>query len=236
MIDLLNWDSAFFGFKTGRYQCLDHSELADLVPFAMQAGYQLLYLFSKTPIDTLAVSHGRLLDVGGQLTYCKQLQPSARLAQPMAIESLVVPYTAKQPNERLLELAFLSGHLSRFRVDPWLPKGSFEGLYKRWLQNNLEDEKTSRVYIVGPEPKPLGLLTASWRIGYGTIDLLAVHSEAQGQGIGSQLLAYVENDALSNGLDRILVKTQMINEKAKQAYARNQYSSTEELYVYHLHL
>ena len=235
MIDDLSWDSDFLGLKIGRLHCEQAEELLEFLPGIKYAKYQLVYVFSDTAID-VQPENCRLLDVGGQVTYYKSIEETSRSKGPAHPDDTIGLYQGLQENEALLQLAFLSGHLSRFRVDPWLPSGSFERLYRRWLHNNLENRESSRVYIAGSCEDPEGILTATWRQGHGTIDLLAVREDAQGKGIGSILLGHIENEAIRFNTNQLYVKTQMTNGAARRTYERNGYNLKESFYVYHLYL
>jgi dTDP-4-amino-4,6-dideoxy-D-galactose acyltransferase len=195
MIDHLNWDSDFFGIKTGRLQCKGADELLQSFARIREDNYQLIYVFSDTPIDVQPTEY-RMLDVGGQVTYCQSLEGAGLSENQENKGGSISLYQGPKDNDSLLQLAFLSGQLSRFRVDPWLPSGCFKRLYVRWLSNNLENKEACRVYIAGSSNDPEGMLTATWKQGHGTIDLLAVRQDAQGKGIGSQLLKHFKNEAI----------------------------------------
>lgn len=236
VIDYLAWDSQAFGIKIGRIYASDAAGLDATLARAKQQSYRLLYLFATMPIDLSTTSQIRSLDVGGQVTYCKQLGDAPSALRKDCESSGVLLYPHLDPSEPLLRLAMLSGHLSRFRVDPGLPAGSFEHLYERWLRNNLEDKDSCRVYIVGSTQDPEGLLTATWKQDCGTIDLLAVRSDVQGRGIGSRLIDSAEQETMRRGLKTLLVKTQMVNEVAKHTYGRKGFIMIEAFYVYHVYL
>lgn len=235
MIDNLSWDSDFFGLKIGRLQCGRTEELLESLSAIRDADYQLIYVFSDTAIDVQPENY-RLLDVGGQVSYCKSLEGRTQSKGQASPDDTISLYQGDDENESLLQLALLSGHLSRFRVDPWLPSGSFERLYRQWLSNNLKNKESSRVYIAGTREGPEGMLTATWRQGHGTIDLLAVRQDAQGKGIGTKLLEHFENEAVNFDANQLLVKTQMTNDVARRTYERNGYTLKDSLYVYHLYL
>ena len=235
LIDDLSWDSNFLGLKTGRLHCDREEQLLECLVNIKGDHYQLIYVFSDTAID-VRPADCRLIDVGGQVTYSKSLEITRQSKEQAHSEDSIGIYQGPDENESLLQLALLSGHLSRFRVDPWLPPGSFERLYRQWLLNNLQNKESSRVYISGHSNDPEGILTATWKQEHGTIDLLAVRQDSQGKGIGSKLLEHIENEAVKYSAHQIDVKTQMTNDAARRTYERNGYSLKESFYVYHLHL
>lgn len=235
MIADLSWDSDFLGLKTGRLQCEDAETMLSFLPAIRNADYLLIYVFSNTAIDVQPANF-RLLDVGGQVTYAKSLAARPQHAGQASSDRLISLYQGDDQNEALFQLALLSGHLSRFRVDPWLPAGSFERLYRQWLNNNLTNKESSRVYIAGISENPEGILTATLKQDHGTIDLLAVRQDAQGRGIGSRLLEHFENEANRSKLKELYVKTQMTNGAARRTYERNGYTLKESFYLYHLYV
>lgn len=235
VIDDLSWDSDFLGLKTGRLHCERSEELVESLPAIKDDDYQLIYVFSNTAIE-VEPANCRLLNVGGQVAYYKSLDGMSRSGKQAIQDDSIGLYQGADENESLLQLALLSGHLSRFRLDHLLPFGSFERLYRQWLSKSLTNKDSSRIYIAGSSEDPDGMLTASWRQGHGTVDLLAVRQDAQGKGIGSKLLEYFENEAIKIDVNQLCVKTQMTNVMARRVYERNAYTLKESFYLYHLHL
>lgn len=236
VVEFLPWDSDFFDFKTGKMTCIDALGIDDILAIGQTEAYKLLYIFSSNPIEVPYSGSCRLLDVGGQVTYRKRLRQGQHIQEKTSVTSRVTRYRGAHDNNALIDLAYLSGKLSRFRVDPLLPSGSFERLYSLWLLNSLRDEELCCVLTAGPGVNPDGMLTATWKKDSATIDLLAVREDAQCRGIGSALMSHLEHEALGRDVTQLFVKTQMINRGARRAYERNGYILTESSYVYHIHL
>lgn len=230
-IQLLPWDSEFFGVKTARLHLLGNRDASTIVKQAYQEGYQLCYAFCRQPLapEILELYQGQ--DVGGQITFTKTLHGGSA---PGALPSWLSRSEQDKPSRALLHLAYLSGHLSRFRVDTRLPPGSFERLYRQWLINSLSLSSSS-VYILGPATNPEGMISAEWDRQRCCIGLLAVRADKQGAGLAQNLLQAIEQESLQRGATTVIVKTQMVNGRACRFYRRCGYTQTKSEHLYHFH-
>ena len=158
---------------------------------AAHLGYELVYVYSDLSLDVSTTSKFLLNDVGGQITFSKNL--TSHQCQCFADPSGIEPYIANTLCPDILRLAYLSGHLSRFRVDKNLPLSSFQNMYKLWVQNSLSLRPQHDVFTVFRNEKHIALLTAEF-VNNSTckIGLLAVDPKFHGQGIASKLLQYLE--------------------------------------------
>jgi ribosomal protein S18 acetylase RimI-like enzyme len=79
------------------------------------------------------------------------------------------------------------------------------------------------------------MITAEWDADQCCIGLLAVQTQQQGSGIGAQLLKAIELESLSRESTCVVVKTQIINQRACRFYFRNGYKEIQRSNVYHFH-
>ncbi|MFN7901027.1 MAG: GNAT family N-acetyltransferase [Synechococcaceae cyanobacterium] len=174
-----------------------------------------------------------LLDVGGQVKYLKT-QTSFRSQDDH--QARIAPYTETEVNSDILSLVYLSGHLSRFRIDPFLPVGSFERLYRTWIANTLERAPRATIVASYAEGRAVGMITAEWDQDTCSIGLLAVNPSYQGLGIGTQLLKHVERLSADKNIFSLEVKTQLSNTGAQTLYLKNAFSEVHRTFLYHAHL
>lgn len=232
-IDLLAWDSSFFAQKVGRCTLAHPQMLPDLMREAECQGFSLLYIKSQHNLAEHCALPFSLLDVGGQIMYAKNILPPQ---QAPRADAHIVSCSRCDLHADILNLAYLSGRLSRFRLDKDLPAGSFERLYQAWLLKTLEQLSSGAVYIYRVSGQSVGLITTEWDNDVCTIGLLAVHPSWQGQGIATRLIHHVESLCFQNNLRRLEVKTQLVNTGARALYVKNSFSESEQSHLYHAHI
>lgn len=234
VVSFLKWDSKFFVKKVGSINIdLCRESIADVFKLADKHGYELLYVYSSNPIQESVLGNFSLIDVGGHITYDKKIIGNS-LASGVYSSNIIL-YTKCEPTTHLLELAFLSGHLSRFKIDPLLSSSSFKTLYETWIRKSIQDKNCTDVYIYEIDGCSAGLVSAEWSESHCTIGLLAVLPACQGQGIASSLLRHVEQACMMKGIDTIEVKTQLSNINAQMLYLKNSFCERTRSFLYHGH-
>ena len=229
----LEWDSLFFDRCVGKLLPLAENELENSLQDANCQGYRLVYIYSECEVRQSKIGQFTLLDVGGQIEYSKTVTIRSNCDKPNLCINLC---TEERPSRDIVELAYISGHLSRFRIDPFLPVGSFERLYKAWLDKTLDRASMAEIYSYCVEGRAVGMITSEWNEDTCTIGLLAVHPSSQGLGIGTQLIMYVERLCVEKGIGFLKVKTQASNASAQALYLKNMFSEEHRTFLYHAHL
>jgi dTDP-4-amino-4,6-dideoxy-D-galactose acyltransferase len=232
-IEHLAWDSEFFHRQVGRLILKVGTSLEELLQTAYKQKYELLYIYSSVPIDERLSSKYALLDVGGHITFAKDLSCHGFEEIDPAPETYEYQLDTLSPE--LLEIAFLSGHLSRFKIDSYLPAGSFERLYETWLANTLQNRPISAIYTYQSDDRIVGLITFELHEPKCIIGLLAVSQSHQGQGIATKLISHACNICLINKVASIEVKTQLSNKCARALYLKNSFMELERSFLYHAH-
>jgi dTDP-4-amino-4,6-dideoxy-D-galactose acyltransferase len=199
---------------------------------ARHDNYELIYLYCQQTLELNGIDGFNGLDVGGQITFEKELV--GNVTETCVLPDKISRVDLSVLSNPLIELAFISGNLSRFKVDSSLPEQSFERLYRQWLINGLEG-KDAAVLIYGSQLHPDGMITAEWDADRCYIGLLAVRPDQQGSGLGGQLIKAIELESLRRGSIGIVVKTQIINQRACRFYSRNGYSEIACSNLYHFH-
>lgn len=229
------WDSKLMGFPVGRLVGfrLSEAELRPILCGAQQEGWRLLY-WSVDPDDSISNRSAR--DAKAFLADRKVRFVHDVLLRPQPLPPTIVPAQTLTP--RLLELAWQSGHQSRFRLDPGFAPGVYEQLYEQWLRNSLSGEKARLVlqHPAAPDAEATGLVTLEVRPGRADIGLLAVHSSARRQGIGRQLVQAARHYARAWQLPQLQVVTQRANQEAFEFYQKEGFRLEHEEMVYHFWL
>jgi dTDP-4-amino-4,6-dideoxy-D-galactose acyltransferase len=234
LIEFLAWDSNFFGRRVGKLNLHSAATLDNSIQAAYQQGYELLYVYSSFPIAYSSVGRYSLLDVGGHVTFVKSLSGHSP-EEAMTVKE-ISQYLLEAPTPELLQLAFLSGHLSRFKIDTSLPPGSFESLYKAWLTNSLIYKQKSALYTYHCDEKLAGIITSEISGTKCTIGLLAVSDIFQGKGIATSLIAHIIRMCSQNLVSSVEVKTQLVNSSARALYLKNTFVERERSFLYHAHI
>lgn len=226
-IDLLEWDTRFFGKKTGSVN-IDDAEInpANIVSAAKELEFELLYLFSKKPRPELETQGFALVDT--KVTYGKTVSSAQSSIQ-------LVNYTGEATQE-LISLALQSGWKSRFNTDKKL-QHKYPELYTQWLTRSLSGEFADAVLVHYYENTIAGLVTSRIENNCkGKVGLFAVAEEYRGKGIGKGMLLALENWYHKKGIVQSEITTQQENTAACKLYESTGYMVKDTSYVYHLHL
>lgn len=232
-LTILEWDSNFFGMRVGSLLLSSQCRLENELDCANDQGCKLVYIYSEKEIKPNSAGNFKLVDVGGQIKFVKRLTGTLGHGEQ---NTKIVKYNYRRASSDIVELAYLSGHLSRFRIDPWLPSGIFEELYKTWLARTIDRAPRAQIYIYYSDDKAVGLITSEQTKDICTIGLLAVHPSYQGLGIATQLIKKVENLCAGNGTFNLAVKTQISNCKAQSLYIKNSFAEVHRSFLYHAHI
>lgn len=211
----LDWDSEFFGMRIGRAEVSTEEDAVALAGKRdiLKDDYDLVYIFED---------HG--------LGFCS---PQAKLVDEKVVYTLrdasqaefnndIKIWDARQGvTEDLLHLALVSGKYSRFKLDKAFPKGSYERLYTRWIEQSVNRTIATEVFCYMIDNAPKGLITLERKDGVGTIGLVAIHEEWQNRGVGSLMMRHVIKCAQQSGCEQFSVATQFNNLPACKLYEKN---------------
>lgn len=228
-IELLDWDTNFFGIKIGKV-LLNNDSLADLNALkdtAKKENYRLLYLIADEADTTQASAIAVEVDV--KATY--QVPTMS-----IALNVPIIEYTSTESTAELLELGIASGVYSRFYTDKNFPTGSFERMYKIWIEKSLNKQMADHFFVYMLEDKIVGFVSVKLEAHKGTMCLMAVNKAYRGRGIGKAFVQYVQNFFYHNGIPLCSLDTQGHNIEAIQLYDRMGFKLTAALRYYHLWL
>lgn len=219
----LNWDSDFFGLNIGKLVLSDEDEFLKLDIEGL-LDYDLVYIFAN---------HGyKMPVVGANLVDCKVIYKKS-ISRNVETNSNVVAFSENKPSPDLYELALQSGEYSRFRLDDKMPAGSYEKLYRKWIEQSVCKAIADEVLCYYYNGKIVGMVTLAVKDNVGSIGLVAVDSSCRGLGIGSALLESVDSYLFGRGVRVVEVATQLDNTKACSWYEKNGYVVDSMTDIYH---
>jgi len=227
IVRFLQWDSDFWGLRVGR---ADLHTKADAVELQLRhkklkRQYDLLYVFDANGVGFNA-DGSQLVDE--KVLYCKPCEPREQYRK-------ISFYQEVSPSEDLYRLALVSGGYSRFKLDGRLPKGSYERLYRRWIENACPEEGTNKQILVYWDECDVacGMITIDYEGEMGHVGLVAVDTNVQHQGIGSKMLSTLDGYLFEHGVKTLEVPTQKANANACSWYEKNGFVAQSKTPIYH---
>lgn len=236
-VQRLDWDSEFFGFGVGRLigSIVSTTALAHALQDAAERGLRLVY--GQCGHAEVA-SHQLCLELGGRFVDAKRTY-SLSLADAQLTSTVPALRADDSPCSRrqLRSLAWQSAEFSRYRVDPDMPRGSWQRMYSAWIQNSLNGKLADAVLVEREAENEggriVGMITVSHCGEVGTIGLLGVDERWRGRGIGRRLLQAAASQCRTSGCTQLVVVTQGDNAPACRAYESAGYSLADEQHIFH---
>lgn len=230
MIEFLQWDSGFFNLKTGRASLYKAtaSDVSELIVEKQKERYDVVYLFVQ---HIEADAEQLISNSGGLLTDYKTTFLKSQI-EGGCLTSSIVPYRGALTPE-LLELAYLSGHDSRFNKDPRLNTRFFD-LYRLWIEKSLTGEMADSLLVYMVHDKIRAFVTLQNKQTFGQIGLIAVSPQMQGKGVGIAMMEAAHHWYWSHHLPMARVVTQHTNMAACNLYLKSGYHIEKTERIYHL--
>lgn len=223
----LAWDSDFFGIRIAKATISDSGGWEELKRIPLD-DYDLIYIFDETNSELCPMDSALLVDT--KVIYRKSLSPQSGTIRDGSIHL----YSRNTPDEDLYALALTSGKYSRYNLDPGFPAGSYERLYRRWIENSANGQMANAVLYYEQDGHKLGMLTLKLSETESSIGLIAVDDSRQGLGIGTKLIQSAEQYLTANGIATLDVATQMNNLPACSFYEKNGFTVHSCTRIYHL--
>lgn len=228
----LPWDSELFGFPVARLEtaALEEARIRAAMEGMSSAGVRLAYAI--VPWDDPASRS--LLEGAGAALVDRKLRYRKGLEEDMTTPAGVASWPGPLCPPALESLALASGHQSRFRTDPRVPRHVFPQLYRTWIRRSVGREIADEVLVLKADREPVGLVTLAVREGVGEIGLVAVAESHRGQGLGRRLMVSAESCASARGAATLEVVTQGANTGACALYAARGFEVARDEAVYHV--
>ena len=225
----LSWDSAFFGFAVERI-CVPlawDGRVEDILGAIRRSTARVIYVF----VPVAHVRHDAVAEVLSDVSGVRQGERVLfwkDVAQTAPAEPAVRP--ARQLTAPIMELAFESGRLSRFRQDAGLAP-FFQPMYRAWIERDFAEGK---VLVFPDDASPEGMVSVSVCGGVGRIGLLAVRPDCRGRGVAAKLLRGIDNWLATSCVTSCEVATQGQNAAACSLYRRSGFEERVREEVWHV--
>lgn len=220
-----SWDSEFFGFPVAAFEYQPDQR------FELDSQYRLIYGFG--PADEAwrkqAEAHGGVL-IDQAVDYEIDLQQLSHMDH--AVNHFVESHFG-QPDEALYDLALIAGHDSRFRRDPRFPEGSFERMYRIWIERSAKRELAEEVLFIEDFARKVAMLTIELKDDIPRIGLVSTAEDYQSRGLASDLVKAAWVWAINRNYDRMRVRTQVSNAGACRFYEKLGFQKREEEWIFH---
>jgi dTDP-4-amino-4,6-dideoxy-D-galactose acyltransferase len=225
---VLEWDSRFFGMRVAQITVAGAVDSHDLLECLERSDAEVICVFLPTETaeqyrSVLEGSSGKFYD--RKVTFGKQVDPAFAAWDPSIVETTT-------ESDELLQLAYASGHLSRFFLDPGFNR-HFKALYGEWIRKALREDD-SKVFTLSDSRRMLGMVSVSVENGIGKIGLMAIDKDSRGAGLGMRLVKQCEAHYDSINASACSVVTQKDNIGACRLYQRAGYVIANEQDIWHV--
>ena len=228
--ELLPWDSEFFGMPIARVNGTDPAELVGADDWCraqrVSVAYLQLPVAEPSPLRAAEELGFRYVDIRLELSLTRARHAPADRADAAGATKV----RAHRPDDlpALERIASSAHHDSRFYADGRFPAERCDELYRTWIRRDCT-EPARRVLVAEHLGETAGYLSFHFAEGDGgnraVIDLVAVHEEHRGAGVGRALVAAGIEETL-RGAPSVMVATQGRNLGAQNLYLRAGMSTT----------
>jgi dTDP-4-amino-4,6-dideoxy-D-galactose acyltransferase len=228
--EVLDWDSAFFGFRIARLReaRLTALTVTDSLEWAYREKIRCLYFLTAChayeTMDLAGANGFRIADV--RVTLARELK-----TDPGSTESVRAFDESDLP--AIQTIAAGSHRDSRFYNDPGFPEERCEQLYRTWIERSCHGY-ADKVLVAEYQQRPAGYVSCHLHSdGTAAIGLLAVADWARGIGLGGQLVTGALHFFARAGSKRVTVVTQGRNCAAQRLYQNCGFRSASMELWYH---
>lgn len=228
-LNLLPWDSAFFGIQIARLSgsVLHESHLPAIENWCRAKEVKCLYfLADSSSQETLRTVHKggfKFVDMRMDLelslaSFANQHSRDARVS------------VAKDEDLDVLEeMARRLHRNTRFFKDSNFPGERVMELYAEWLRRSFQSPESTVFAARNSDGAPCGYIACEKGEsgGTGRIGLIGIAESSRGQGMGKALVSAAVAWLSSNGSSRVRVATQADNLAAVRLYVANGFSPVE---------
>jgi dTDP-4-amino-4,6-dideoxy-D-galactose acyltransferase len=224
--EILEWDTAFFGFRVARVRgdVLTQERVRQIDAWCQQTGVCCLYFLSRADdINTtrLAEDNGfRFVDIRMTLGY--GISDAIRgVKSQTASCAAAVRHARPEDICSLQSIARESYHDTRFYFDANFAKHLCESLYETWIKLSCEGY-ADEVLVAELDGVPIGYISCHLdeESRTGRIGLVGVSGQARGRGVGQMLVFSASEWFSAQGAQEVLVVTQGRNCAAQRLYQR----------------
>jgi dTDP-4-amino-4,6-dideoxy-D-galactose acyltransferase len=224
--EILDWDTNFFGFRIARASTdtLTPESVQNLDNFCHQNQVRGLYFLSSihdaATVRLAEANDFHLVDI--RLTFEKKLSGNNQLPPEQGGDkTLIIRPSRAEDIDSLVKISENSYVDSRFYFDPHFPRHLAEALYQTWIKVSCEGW-AEMVWVAELDRLPLGYITCHLdrEQKTGKIGLVGVSNQAQGRGLGKELVKNASHWFAAQGMEKVTVVTQGRNLIAQRLYQR----------------
>jgi dTDP-4-amino-4,6-dideoxy-D-galactose acyltransferase len=214
----LSWDSEFFQRRIARadIERLTEESLRKVTDWCSLNRIDCLYLLAAAD-DPRTI---RLLEASGFILVDIRTTLEMRIKGDQAVADRGRIRQARIEDIPILRKIAADSHGdSRFFSDGHFSEDKCRALYETWIEKSVNGW-AKMVFVAELADQPVGYITCNVTADSGEIGLLGCSLEAQGQGLGSQLVKASLDWFREKGATEVTVVTQGRNVRAQRAYQR----------------
>lgn len=235
------WLASIFGYAVFRIvdSGQDPADFGKLLTAAISPRRNA-FIFAKVPAGNAArlgaflASGFRIVDINVVLDREPPAVPEIASHPPCTVRD-----ARPQEAEQVSEIAGVCFTRSRFHQDPLISRSLANTIKRRWVENYFNGERGEKILVAEIEGTPAGFLAitraADRNRTLRIIDLIGVHPDFQGRGIGTELVRAFIRTSVGSG-DLLRVGTQLINIPSLHLYEQNGFRISDSAYVLHAHV
>lgn len=236
--EILEWDTAFFGFRIARVvgEVMTPELVRQIDAWCQRGGVRCLYFL--TGVDdieatTLAeVNDFHLVDIRVTLRH----RPPYRRGEYRERGNIAARIRPSRATDvaSLQSIARRSYHDTRFYFDAHFPRHLSDALYETWIRLSCEGE-ADVVLVAELDGAPAGYISCHLdKVSLiGKVGLVGISAQSQGLGIGQALVLSALDWFTTHGAREVLVVTQGRNCKAQRLYQRCGFLTSQLQLWYH---
>jgi dTDP-4-amino-4,6-dideoxy-D-galactose acyltransferase len=235
LVEYLDWDSKFFGFKIGRIHIENSSVQPKILDRAIDEARALdiKCLYVELPFglpEVLAYcSENSFLLVSIRTILSKKLDCGTHKINSKNItykvDNIFYPY--------LIKIVKQISAVSRFNCDLKFGREKISLLYEEWLRKSCYEKYCDDLIIYVNNNEPAGFITIRIKDGHPYIDLIGVSNEQRKKGIGKCLIHDAERRLSKSGYKTLKVVTQGHNISALRTYQSMNFNIESLNMLYH---
>lgn len=229
----LNWDTEYFGVKSGKIVLKDTINENNLKNIRKQI--KQFEFITITNLNNNNENNKLISKLDAFLTDVNvQFKKEINIDSKLDIDKHVKIENNCKENEQMLDIAKNAYKYSRFINDNKLDKTKSKLLYYNWLKNSFNKKDKYIAYYL-ENKKYLGYCLFHLEDDNTcVIELIATDNNVHGKGIGSKLLKSVEAFCIDRKILKIQVGTQLDNIVAQNFYVKNGFKINSYNSTYHL--
>lgn len=235
-IQFLEWDTNFFGIKTGKVEIFGESEFnpSEFKQKSLEDRYELIYIFkygTMLPGSKIIAANIELVDI--MLTMSMKFDKNKYLDLPYALRNELSSVELRDCYHISEQISTVSRFYTDLKVGPEKTKN----LYKKWIDNAMNKSFSDGIFLNKETDNIIGIhlikTDAKNKIGYFT--LTGIDSKSKGKGIGTSL--WIQSFAYwADKFDIQIIKSPFSfqNKESFNFHLKNDFNKIEEVkYIYH---